>query len=743
VSSNDAKNILCLVTGALALILAALHFARYKKGPKQLLRKIEWLRTFYVWLGALAILGGAWAFLFPLAITADFGKDGDGAALRQMLIYTTGGVLGVITLGENHRKNSLEKAKNDQDHIRQVHAERRSRYTTAVEQLSSDKASIRLGGVYTLVGLVDEWLSDEKTTSSPEERHKEGQVIINNLCAYIRSPLPLAERAEQLDKDYAKDLQNDFDGDIEKFDADKRAFARDKAALEEERQVRQSIIEEICERLQDFDEPGPWSSFDYDFSNALFFYDTDFRNSYFDALSKFTGAKFTKKVGLLGTNFTERAPFSGATFAEGAKFIEANFTERAPFSGATFNQGALFSYATFEQDADFSKAKFTGNANFSWAKFTDAHFFEAEFTGSADFSMAEFTGSADFFEAEFTGSADFSMAEFTGSADFSGATFEEKPIFERALGDKTYKARFSYKAKPENYNFKVSHNSRYKIETEEKEYNETKFIIPKGAELFDPDEPSEQGNKKGKNKGVTVQNFITQSHGSNHFDGGNNAVKDSFTNDKKKKSKAAYWTIYSLITLGITVFGGIIVWSMTQHHDSKPDNTVSQPVASASTSTGTTQSPQVTVSPSPSPSYTLSPSSTYSGEASSTTSLNSPVPATRPEGSPPGRISVEFDDAPSSGEKIGRDKYQISSSGHVGLRVGWSSISYNNTVSSNDCEVVLTSSGPAPVKGEIRTAKCTDTYGTSLEFSEPGEYTISVEDKQSGNTGSRVIQIVK
>ena len=178
---------------------------------------------------------------------------------------------------------------------------------------------------------------------------------------------------------------------------------------------------------------------------------------------------------------------------------------------------------------------------------------------------------------------------------------------------------------------------------------------------------SNKGNKKGKNKGVTVQNFITQSHGSNHFDGGNNAVKDSFTNDKKKKSKAAYWTIYSLITLGITVFGGVIVWSMTQHHDSKPDNTVSQPVASASTSTGTTQSPQVTVSPSPSSSYTLSPSSTYSGEASSTTSLNSPVPATRPEGSPPGRISVEFDDAPSSGEKIGRDKYQVSSSGYVRL----------------------------------------------------------------------------
>ena len=180
-SPENAKNILCLVTSILVLALLILHIARYRKKPK-------WLRMFYVWIGVLAVLGGAWAFLFPLAITADFGKDGDGAALRQMLIYTTGGVLGVITLGENHRKNSLEKAKNEQDHIRQVHAERRIRYTTAIEQLSNDKASIRLGGVYSLVGLVDEWLADEKIIPNIEERRKEGQVIINNLCAYIRSP---------------------------------------------------------------------------------------------------------------------------------------------------------------------------------------------------------------------------------------------------------------------------------------------------------------------------------------------------------------------------------------------------------------------------------------------------------------------------------------------------------------------------------------------------------------------------
>ena len=385
---------------------------------------VKKVRSFYVWVGVLAVLGGAWAFLFPLAINADFSKNGDGAALRQMLIYTTGGVLGVITLGENHRKNSLEKTKNDQEHLRQVHAERRNRYTTAIEQLSNDKASIRLGGVYTLVGLVDEWLADEKTTPSLKKRRKEGQVIINNLCAYIRSPFPFAERAEQLDKPYAKDLQNDYGGDKEKFDTDKQTFKQHKATLEEERQIRQSIIKEICERLRNINEPGPWSDFDYDFSNAHFFYFTDFTRSRFDGSLNFTGVEFT-------------------------------------------------GYAIF------FGVEFTGYADFS----------EVEFTGYADFSGAEFTGYANFSRAAFTRNANFSRAEFTGYTHFTEVTFQTEPIFESALGNE---ARFSCKVDPENYDFEVSSESPYKIDIWKPKHNGIEFTIPKGAVLFDPDDPSER-----------------------------------------------------------------------------------------------------------------------------------------------------------------------------------------------------------------------------------------------------------
>ena len=65
-------------------------------------------------------------------------------------------------------------------------AERREQYTKAVEQLGNANAPVRLGGVYTLVSLVDEWLREENVEYN--ERVAEGQVIINILCAYIRSP---------------------------------------------------------------------------------------------------------------------------------------------------------------------------------------------------------------------------------------------------------------------------------------------------------------------------------------------------------------------------------------------------------------------------------------------------------------------------------------------------------------------------------------------------------------------------
>ena len=335
-----------------------------------------------VWL---AVSGGALAIFGPwlLYVTGLTGET--DANLRLHILYVTGGTIAVLGLVETHRKNTTDrikadadiqnyqasqahqaktlaeqarhftetiekerekietdKAKNEQDHIRQVHAERRSRYTTAIEQLSSDKASIRLGGVYTLVGLVDEWLADDKTIPNIEERRKEGQVIINNLCAYIRSPFLLAERSKRLDEPYAKDLQKNFGGDIEKFNEDKQYFAQEKAALEEERQVRQSIIKEMREHLsKNYSKSSFWSDLDYDFSNAHFFYPVNFNDSYFGASLNFFGATFTERADFSGAKFTGYASFSEATFTQ-ANFSRAKFTEHADFSRAIFHSEPSF-----------------------------------------------------------------------------------------------------------------------------------------------------------------------------------------------------------------------------------------------------------------------------------------------------------------------------------------------------------------------------------------------------------------
>ena len=425
-----------------------------------------------VWLavsgGVLAIFG-TWL----LYVTGWTGET--DANLRLHILYITGGAIAVLGLVETHRKNTTDrikaeadiqnyqasqsyqsktldeqarqfteniakerekieadKAKNEQDHIRQVHAERRSRYTTAIEQLSSDKASIRLGGAYTLVGLVDEWLADEKTIPDLKERCKEGQVIINTLCSYIRSPFLLAERAKQLDEPYAKDLQKDFDGDKEKFDTDKQTFKQHKATLEEERQVRQSIIQEIHIRTYNSsylnNSKISWSIFNYDFSDTYFFYFVNFTNSIFD----------------ISPNFY------GATFVWGADFSRATF-KNANFSQATFARGASFAQATFTADSLITSS----NINFS--------------------------------QATFTGGADFSQATFACGIDFSQAIFQNSPIFTKLSENKT---EFSNKVNPEYYKFNVSPNSPYKIQTEEKEYNGVKFIIPKYAEIFEPPESS-------------------------------------------------------------------------------------------------------------------------------------------------------------------------------------------------------------------------------------------------------------
>ena len=415
------------------------------------------LSSFRTWVWAIALLGIVAAGFMPFTFDTDIANF----EVQPFIFFITGTLLGVLFLGEFHRMNAQKKL----EHPQRVHAERRTRYSKAVEQLAYPNPAVRASAISTLAGLVDEWLADEQL--SVQARQKEGQVIVNALCAYVRSPFARAFKAEAFESDTPP---ANYAGD----------FATDLAAFRGEQDVRRSVFVEMSKRSSTLTEnekgevvvvPGAWSGFEFDFSRAVVFYPLDgltIENADFSAAkfcngSDFSGAAFVGTVDFSRAAFGESAGFGDATFAGDANFGHATFTRSADFGGASFVQSAHFDGVKFMQNAHFGGVKFTQNTNFSgaafiqnasfggvnfardadfsWAVFTqNAHFIGTTFGQIADFSGATFTQNARFSEtafaqvarfkwATFTQTADFSEAAFAQGADFSEATFEADAEF--------------------------------------------------------------------------------------------------------------------------------------------------------------------------------------------------------------------------------------------------------------------------------------------------------------------------
>ena len=480
--------------------------------------------------------GGAVALILPWVLWSHCGmSSGSSDQLRLHLLYVTGGIIAVLTLLQTNwknqgdrlkidadiMKNEQDAEKNQRDHIRQVHAERRSRYTKAVEQLADEKATVRLGGIYTLVGLVDEWLAD--STLNEEEHQKEGQVIINNLCSYTRSPFPLAEKIDEyearkeletLKKQDSKNLSTDKSLRLkilfERFKdsaeyEEPRDITADYAKFHEEQDVRRAIFEEISKRSStvSVDEskevtvtPGAWSCFKFDFSRAPIFYPLNnltieqgnFAYTRIYSEADFRGVKFIGAADFGGAEFSREADFGGAEFTGEAYFGHAKFIGDTDFGGAEFTGEAYFGHAKFTGDVYFLDAKFAGDAHFLHAKFTgDAHFLDAKFTRDAHFLGAKFTRDTDFEGSKFAGNAYFLRAKFISSTSFSGAYFKKyAPTFADTSCSARFSARFSAQMDPKNYDFSVRGGSKF-INRGTATLDGQPFILPLGAVLFDPD----------------------------------------------------------------------------------------------------------------------------------------------------------------------------------------------------------------------------------------------------------------
>lgn len=320
-------------------------------------------------------------------------------------------------------------------------------YTKAADQLGSDKAPVRLAGLYALERLAQ---------GNPEQR----QTIASLLCAYLRMPFQLpGEPPAEADAEHQARVQ--------------------------EREVRVAAQRVLFDHLRPGGESAFWPDIDLDlsgavlvevdlvgcrlraarFARATFVGHAQFRDLHVSGSARFDEAVFTANAGFELAVFAGGADFREANFAVNAEFIGASFAGHAGFDGVRFGRRGGFERATFDGVTSFEQARFAGTARFHLAEFRaacrfsrasfagpttfygvefargatfdevtfaeDAEFARAKFGGPAWFRKAGFSGLARFNPATFTGPFHLEDARFTDGAHFGGATFGVAPILER------------------------------------------------------------------------------------------------------------------------------------------------------------------------------------------------------------------------------------------------------------------------------------------------------------------------
>ncbi|NGO73447.1 pentapeptide repeat-containing protein [Streptomyces boncukensis] len=241
----------------------------------------------------------------------------------------------------------------------------------AVDHLANRSPHVRMAALRTLGELGDTY-------------HEKRQLIVNELCDYLRIPP---------DKDDAS-----------------------------EGQVRRTAQMVLASRLRPGRGDGAtaanpvfWPDMDVDLKKAFFcdvyFNDCEFRRADFDE-----------------AQFEGEAYFDRARFVGEARFVGAVFLGyQVSFQNARFEGVSWFRWVAFHGYADFQGSYFGYNAEFSRSQFSEnAHFDHMVVQNHAWFTHAVFHGSVTFQHAQVEG-ATFWLNSFRAGADFRWARFASPP----------------------------------------------------------------------------------------------------------------------------------------------------------------------------------------------------------------------------------------------------------------------------------------------------------------------------
>ena len=253
-------------------------------------------RTIVLW-GIGLVLVAAAAATALLAVLGG-GTPADSARLDALrtaasIVVGTGGAAALLLAARRQRWAELDLEQKEHDATERRVTEM---YSKAADQLGSEKAPVRLAGLYAL----------ERLAQSHEPQR---QTIVNVFCAYLRMPF----------KPWARGGQ-------------------------EELQVRKTAQRILLLHLR----PGTgesesmyWPDIDLDFSGATLVGLT------------LTHCKI-RSIVCYGATFHELTTFRGTEFRSKADFNQASFHDRADFRGVAFGgQRDTFNGAEFEGPVDF------------------------------------------------------------------------------------------------------------------------------------------------------------------------------------------------------------------------------------------------------------------------------------------------------------------------------------------------------------------------------------------------------
>ena len=276
---------------------------------------------------ALLTVAALVALLWWVNLTSLTGAELTNARLGAIRIGLSiavggGGVFALFLAWRRQRSTEADHLQQERilEHQRQVAIDSRDDalerritelYTKSAELLGSDKAPVRLAGIYALERLGQ---------SNPDQR----QSVINVFCAYLRTP-----------------------GDLD----------------DQESHVRSSVQGVLTNHLRTRSTRGMtafWPGIELDLTGTTLL---DFDFSWCAAQhATFDQAEFRGTTSFVGSRFESRVSFRKARFGDLATFDHAHLTW-ALFDGAQFDKDAQFDSTEFPSVAAFDRTRFAGLAD--------------------------------------------------------------------------------------------------------------------------------------------------------------------------------------------------------------------------------------------------------------------------------------------------------------------------------------------------------------------------------------------